>query len=114
MSEALQSSDPGSDRERCERSAVPSVSRDRFELAEPYWYHGSPADDPARVFVYGCKLLRIRWAQGHDEAPSRFQLLEQRYWHRLSSGGNHDFVVRGMLGPAARSVPDPNVDIGIP
>jgi hypothetical protein len=58
-------------------------------------------------------LLRIRWAQGHDEAPSWFQLLEQRSWHRLGGRGNHDFVVRGMLGPAPRSVPDPNVDIGI-
>ena len=104
MSEVHQSSDPGSDRERCERPAVLRVSHDGLELAEPYWYHGSPADDPACVFVYGCELLRIRWAQGHDEAPSRFQLLEQSYWHRLGGGGNHDFVCTGhaRASPASR------------
>ena len=75
---------------------VPStLSHDRLQPAEPYWYHGLPADDPACVFVYDCEQLRTR---GHDDASSWFELFEQRCRHLIRGGGNHDLSVWGVSG----------------
>ena len=32
-----------------------ALSHDRLEPSEPYRYHGSPADNPARIFIDGCE-----------------------------------------------------------
>ena len=45
------------------------------------------------VFVYGCKLLRTRSAQRHDEASSWLKPFEQCSRHLRGPGRNDDLVV---------------------